>query len=172
MRPPAADFWPRLRRAIEHGIRLWALAGGGLLLAVMAVNVLAVGLGILGSSFPGDVELTEVGVAVAAFAFLPYVQLVEGNVTADIFTQRAGPRVLAGLRAIAALVALLFAILLLWRMFEGMLDQRAYRYVTAVLQFPLWQAFVPALMSLALLCLAAALTLHRAIWDLVRKHDR
>jgi TRAP-type C4-dicarboxylate transport system permease small subunit len=153
-------------------IRLWALAGGLLLLAVMAVNVFAVVLGVLGSSFPGDFELTEVGVAVAAFAFLPYVQLVEGNVTADIFTERVGPRTLALFRVLASTVALLFAAALLWRMSEGMLDQRAYGYVTAVLQFPIWIGFVPALVSLLLLCVAAALTLGDAISDLSGKGAR
>lgn len=154
---------PRPAHMVAHVIRLWALAGGLLLLAVMTINVFAVVLGMFGSSFPGDFELTEVGVAVAAFAFLPYVQLVEGNVTADIFTERAGPRALALFRVLASTVALLFALLLLWRMAEGMLDQRSYGYVTAVLQFPIWLGFLPALLSLGLLCVAAMLTLGDAI---------
>lgn len=153
-------------RAAARLIRLWALAGGALLLLVAAMNVASVLLSIVGSSFPGDFELTEVGVAVAAFAFLPYVQLTGGNVTADIFTEWAGPRTLAALRAVACLVALLFALLLLWRMWEGMLDQREYGYVTAVVQFPIWLGFVPVLVSLALLALAALLTLAEALGEL------
>ncbi|GBD43579.1 hypothetical protein HRbin40_01055 [bacterium HR40] len=150
-------------------IRLWALAGGVLLLLVMAMNVLAVVLAAFGSSFPGDFELTEVGVAVAAFAFLPYVQLVGGNVTADIFTERAGPRLLALFRLLASAVAVLFSLLLLWRMFEGMLDQRAYGHVTAVLQFPIWIGFALALASIVLWSVAAVLTLRDAIADLVKR---
>lgn len=162
----------RLSRAAQAAaqlIHLWALGGGVLLVLVATMNVVAVALSALGSSFPGDFELTEVGVAVAAFAFLPYVQLVGGNVTADIFTERAGPRTLAALRAVACLVALLFAVLLLWRMYEGMLDQREYGYETAVIQFPIWIGFVPVLVSLALLALAALLTLLEALDELFTK---
>ncbi len=54
-----------------------------------------------------------------------------------------------------SLVALGFALLLLWRMYYGMLDQRDYGYTTAILQVPIWCAFVPILISLALLALAA-----------------
>lgn len=138
----------------------WALLGGALLLAVAAMNVWSIlSLAILGQSFPGDFELTELGVAVAAFAFLPYCQMTDANVSADIFTQNARPRTLAALRALAALVAAVFGTILLWRMSYGMIDQRTYGYTTAILQIPVWWAFVPILVSLALLAVAALTTL-------------
>ncbi len=138
----------------------WAVAGGLVLLALVLVNVVSVvGTALLATPFPGDVELTEMGVAIAAFAFLPYCQLVGANVVADIFTARATPRTRARLAVAGDLVALGFALLLLWRMALGMLDQRAYGYTTAILQIPVWWAFVPVLASLLLLAVAALLTL-------------
>ncbi len=137
----------------------WAILGGVLLLAVVAMNVLSVIGGVVWVPFPGDFEMTEIGVAVAAFSFLPYCELHGANVTADIFTARAGRRLLALFRLLASLVALGFAALLLWRMYEGMLDQKEYDYTTAILQFPIWVAFVPVLVSLALLAVAAFMTL-------------
>lgn len=137
----------------------WAILGGVVLLLVVAMNVLSVIGGVVWVPFPGDFELTEVGVAVAAFSFLPYCELHGANVTADIFTARAGRRLLAFFRLLGSLVALGFAVLLLWRMYEGMLDQKEYDYTTAILQLPIWMAFVPILVSLALLAVAAALTL-------------
>lgn len=137
----------------------WALLGGFVLLAVVVMNVVSVIGGIVWIPFPGDFEMTEIGVAVAAFAFLPYCQLTDANVTADIFTAKAGPRTIAVFKLLASIVALAFAALLLWKMSEGMGNQREYGYTTAILQFPTWMAFVPILISLALLVVASALTL-------------
>lgn len=148
-----------LPAAVERLMTLWALAGGVLLLAIVVMNVVSVVGAVFGSPFPGDFEMTEVGVAVAAFTFLPYCQMVGANVTADIFTSRASPRTIAGTRFLASLVALLFSGLLLWRMYLGMLDQNKYGYTTAILQFPIWQAFLPILGSLGLLWVAALTTL-------------
>ncbi|MCP1170398.1 TRAP transporter small permease [Limimaricola litoreus] len=149
--------------AVDRLVTAWALFGGLVLLAVIAVNLAAVIGAMVGRSFPGDFELTEMGVAVAVFAFLPYCQIRDANVTADIFTAGAGPRLLAALRALAALVAAGFAAILLWRMSAGMTDQRDYGYATTILQLPIWYAFVPVLVSLALLAAAALVTLTNAL---------
>ncbi|MFZ2100376.1 MAG: TRAP transporter small permease subunit [Oricola sp.] len=137
----------------------WAFFGGVVLSLVVAINVISVIGGVVWKPFPGDFEMTEIGVAVAAFAFLPYCQLVGANVTADIFTARAPHRLVAFFSLLASLVALSFSLLLLSRMYLGMLDQKAYHYTTAILQFPHWVAFVPVLISLGLLAVAALITL-------------
>lgn len=144
-----------LARALISG---WALLGGWVLVLVVAVNVLSVIGGVVWKPFPGDFELTEVGVAVAAFMFLPYCQLNYANVTADIFTSWLPPRWVAALAALASLVALGFSLLLLSRMYLGMLDQKLYGYTTAILQIPHWIAFLPILVSLGLLAVAAVIT--------------
>jgi TRAP-type C4-dicarboxylate transport system permease small subunit len=150
--------------AVAHAVRriieLWALAGGLLLLAIVLVNAASlVGNIFLHQPVPGDFEIVEVGIAVAVFAFLPYCQITDANVTADIFTARAGPRTLGALGALASAIALGFALLLLWRMWYGLLDYRQYRETTTIYQFPLWFAFVPILISLFLLSIACLLTL-------------
>lgn len=139
-------------------ITFWALLGGVLLLLVVLMNVVSVVGAVVWRPFPGDFEMTEVGIAVAAFSFLPYCQLTDANVTADIFTARASARTVAFLKLVASVVAFFFALLLVWRMYYGMLDQRDYGYTTAILQFPTWIAFVPILISLALLAVAALIT--------------
>ncbi|EEE47861.1 TRAP transporter small permease [Roseibium alexandrii] len=142
-------------------ITVWALLGGGVLLAVVAVNMMSILGSMFGKPLPGDFELTEMGVAVAVFAFLPYCQLTGANVSADIFTAGASKRLIAFFTLLGSLVALGFASLLIWRMFHGMLDQREYGYTTTILQIPHWMAFVPILVSLVLLALAALVTLMR-----------
>jgi TRAP-type C4-dicarboxylate transport system permease small subunit len=146
--------------AIRRMIELWALAGGLLLLAVVLVNVASLAGNIaFNQPVPGDFEIVEVGVAVSVFMFLPYCQITGANVTADIFTAWAGPRLLAVLAFIASVVALIVAVLLLWRMSNGLIDYRQYREVTTIYQFPIWYAFIPILISLALLVVSSLITL-------------
>jgi TRAP-type C4-dicarboxylate transport system permease small subunit len=110
-------------------------------------------------TFQGDFELTQMGIAIAAFAFLPYCQISGANVSADIFTSRASPLWIAIFALVASVVALIFGILLLYAMYGGMLSQRQYNYTTAILQVPIWWAYLPCLLSLALLALASFITL-------------
>ncbi|MEM8662883.1 MAG: TRAP transporter small permease [Pseudomonadota bacterium] len=149
----------RLVAVLRQLITGWALLGGAVLLAVVAMNVGSVVSGALWRPFPGDFELTEVGVAVAVFAFLPYCELTGANVTADIFTQRAQPRTIAILKVAGSLAAFLFAALLVWRMSAGAIDQKTFNYTTTILRVPIWWAYVPILISLGLLVVAAAMTL-------------
>ncbi len=154
------------RRVIES----WALAGGIVLLGVALMTTWSAASGwVLGKPLPGDFELTEVCVAIAVFAFLPYCQLTDANVTADIFTARAGPRSVAALGVLAALIALGFGLLLTWRTYEGLLDYRKYVEITAILKIPIWWAYVPALASLVLLVLACLIALTQNWRALLRR---
>jgi TRAP-type C4-dicarboxylate transport system permease small subunit len=148
-----------LRRVIEG----WALLGGLLLLAIALMTTYSAAAGwLFGKPLPGDVELVEMLTAISVFMFLPYCQLSGANVTADIFTARAGERTVAALELLAALVALGFSLLLLWRMYEGFLDYRKYVETTTILKIPIWAAYPWALVSLALLAVAALVSLRKA----------
>ena len=155
------------RRAIE----LWAVLGGAVLVAVVLVNAWSIVAGAtVNRPFPGDFELTQMGVAVAVFCFLPYCQLAGANVTADIFTARAGPRAVAAMKGLGSLIAFGFAALLIWRMSDGLADYIRYPQTTTILRIPLWWAFVPALVSLALLGLASLMTLSEQLRALRRSN--
>jgi TRAP-type C4-dicarboxylate transport system permease small subunit len=161
---PAATSAPRgVAARVRRLVTWWALAGGGVLVAVVATTVASVAGGALfGRPFAGDVELVRMGTAIAAFAFLPYAQLTRADVSADIFTRRASARTVAIFGLVAALTALVVAALLFWRMSAGMLDYRRYQETTAILEIPHWVAFPPILVSLALLAAAAAVNLGAA----------
>ena len=150
-----------ITRFARHAIEYWALLGGIVLLGIAVMSTWSATSSFLfGKPLPGDFE---------AFAFLPYCQLTDANVTADIFTARAGRRTVAVFGLIASLVALGFALLLLWRMYAGLLDYRQYVETTAILRFPIWMAYIPALVSLALLTVACLITLKDAARDVVRR---
>jgi len=155
MAPRPVTFGTGFPGAVRRITTIWAILGGIVLFAVVFINMVSVVGGMFGHPFPGDFELTEMGVAIAAFAFLPYCQSVGANVSADIFTARLGVRALSWLTLLGSLIALGFAGVLIWRMYFGMLDQKTYDYTTAILQIPSWYAYAAALASLALLVLAA-----------------
>jgi len=141
-------------------IEWWALLGGIVLLAIALMTAWSAATGwLLGKPLPGDFELTEIFVAIAVFAFLPYCQLTDANVTADLFTAGAGPRTLAAFRLFGVLIALAVALLLTWRTWAGLLDYRRFIETTAILKIPIWWAYVPALASLVLLVLACVIVL-------------
>jgi TRAP-type C4-dicarboxylate transport system permease small subunit len=154
-----------LRCAIE----VWALLGGLVLAGIALMTSWSAASGwLFNKPVPGDFELVEMLVAVSVFMFLPYCQLVGANVTADLFTAGAGPRTVAALELLGAVVALAFGLLLLWRMYEGLLDYRQYVETTTILKIPIWYAYIPALASLALLSLAAFLSMQDA-WRRCRR---
>ena len=142
----------------------WALIGGLLLLAIALLTSYSAGAGwLFGKPLPGDVEMVEMLTAVSVFMFLPYCQITGANVTADLFTAGASPRTVALLQLLGAVVALAFSVLLLWRMYEGLLDYRQYVETTTILKIPIWWAYLPALASLALLAAAAMASVRGAL---------
>ena len=153
----------------RQAITVWALVGGLVLVGVVLVNAYSIITGVVfGKPFPGDFELTEMGTAIAAFCFLPYCQLMGSNVSADIFTMRAGPRAIAAMSILAAIIATSFSALLIWRMWFGLLDYREFVEFTGILEIPIWWAFVPALVSLVLLLCASLITLRDAVIEIIK----
>jgi TRAP-type C4-dicarboxylate transport system permease small subunit len=151
------------RRIIEA----WALLGG-LILVLLVLMTAASALSnlLFNRPFTGDFELVKHGVAIAAFAFLPYCQLTYSNVTVDIFTEQMSARAKAAMVLLASVVAAAFAVLLLRQMWFGMFDYITYRESMVSLPVQLWTAFPPALVSLALLLIASLITAGEAIASL------
>lgn len=143
---------PWLTKVVE----VWALGGGAILILLVLMEITSTMASLaLGTPLKGAFELTEMGVAIAAFAFLPYCQMTGAHVSADIFTTGAGPRAVALFDLAAAVIALAIGLILVWRMTLGFKDYWDYEEVTAILGIPLWYAFVPIIASLALLCVTA-----------------
>lgn len=161
LRPSA---WSRLAAVARVLIRLWALIGG-LIMFALALMTAASALSnlLFNKPFAPDYELTKHFTAIAVFAFLPWCQLSGANVTVDIFTEGMGPRAKAMMAVFSSVFAIAFSILLLSQMSSGFLGYLKYPEVTAVLKLPLWTAFPPILLSLALLLVAALITVCESV---------
>lgn len=151
-------------------IRYWALAGGLVLVALIAMTAAsALSNLVFGRPFVGDFEIVKHGVAIAAFAFLPYCQANYGNITVDIFTERVGDRAKMAMAFVSSLIAIAASVVLFRQMWLGMLDY--WRYGEAMVSVPikLWTAFPPALLSLALLFVAGLVTASES-WLAMMRH--
>ncbi|MEH6476306.1 MAG: TRAP transporter small permease [Sneathiella sp.] len=155
-----SNRWTRAHALVHHICEKWALLGGLTLMAVVLVNAYSILADIFFTKpFPGDFELTEMGVAIAIFCFLPYCQITASNVSADLFTANASKLAVALMGILASGIAVVFSLFLLWRMSAGLLDYREYEEITGILSIPIWYAFVPALVSLCLLVAASFMSL-------------
>lgn len=155
----AGERRARGRPLPERAARLWALAGGMVLVVVMAVTGTSIVLDLaIRRPITGDFELTQLGCAIAVFAFLPFAQLMRAHVSVDLFIQALRPGVQRGLDRVVDVLMAGFALLLLWRMSLGFLGYYATDYpeVTPILQIPVWWAFPPILTSLLLWAVVAA----------------
>ncbi len=161
----------RVRDVIER-VALWlALAGGAVLAAIIVISSLSIAarnlpllLGLAGLELrpigvPGDVEIAQLGTAVAVFAFLPYCQLKRANVIVDVVTQGLSERSRAMLDLLANLLFLLIAIVLLRQLALAFLDKLVQGDQSMVLRIPEWAPFGLVLLSLGMLVAAIATTI-------------
>lgn len=127
-----------------------ALLGGCVLVLIILMTVASVigralvpiGLG----PIPGDFELTEMGIALAIFCFLPLCQLVAGHATVDVFTAALGPQANRILLAIWEVVLTATVIFIAWRLYEGFLGKLRNNETTMLLQVPVWWGYAAALL--------------------------
>ncbi len=172
-------------RHMDNGVRTvllrisqgFALFGGLMITVVAFVAVISIlgrwlsGLPLISDWFPalsgiaGDVELTEMGVAIAVFAFLPYTQMRYGHVTVDLLVDAAPPRVKAALTVLGNGLFTAVAALLTWRLALGMLEKMGYQETTMILALPLWYGYAPSVVCLGLLALVCAYTTVEAFLD-------
>lgn len=149
----------RLVALVRAIIRVWALVGGAILLALVVMTAVSAAMNLtVNRPLPGEYELVKHLIAVAIFCFLPFCQLTGANVTVDIFTEGMSARSKAAMKAFSALFAIVFSLVLLRQMSLGFADYLRYPETTATLHVPLWTAFPPILVSLVLLLAAALVT--------------
>jgi len=159
-KPPVTPVLAQIAALIASLSRWWAMTGGVLILilSVMAAASAASNL-FFGRPFSADHELVKHVTAIAIFMFLPYCQISGANITLDFFTDGLSERAKQAMSAFSSLFALAFAVLLFVQMLQGFQSYIRFQEVTPVLRLPLWTAFPPILISLALLAAASFINL-------------
>ena len=154
--PTANPEAPRVPRLIAQIAKLLAVFGGVAALAVaclVAVSVLRRWL--FSQPIPGDFELAQIGTAVAVFAFLPYCQIVRGNIVVDTFTSRLPKRTLRGIDGFWDLVYAAAMGLVAGCLARGTWDVYHSQEVSMVLRIPAWPGIAFGAVCCALLALLA-----------------
>jgi len=150
-----------------------AMLGGLLLIAIMLVSSLSVlgrALSLLVAArikgIPGDVELVQLGCAVAVFAFLPICQLKRANVLVGAFTKNLPVRARAGFDLAANLLFLGLTFVLAFQLGIGTREKFANHDTTMVLRFPEGWAYAVALAFAWLLVITTAYTVARSALEI------
>ena len=130
-------------RSFDYGplvavTRPLAIAGGLLMLAVALMVVTSVVMRwLINYSIPGDIELVQIGTALAVFSFLPLCQAHRGNIMVDTFTNRLPPGVQRGLDALWDLVYAGMMGIIAWRLAVGAFDTIRSQTVSMMLALPI-----------------------------------
>ena len=135
---------------------LFAMMGGlcASLVALMTV-VSVTGRAAISMPIQGDVELTQLGVALCISLCLPWCQVHGANIIVDFFTQKVGPRQQAILDGIGTIALAAMTALLAWRTAVGAVSIHEAGETSVILGLPMWWTYAMLAPGLALTCLVA-----------------
>jgi len=135
----AAPAPPKPPRLIEAAAKALAVLGGVVILGVAAVVTISIlGRWLFATPIPGDFELAQIGTAITVFAFLPWCQVVRGNIVVDTFTSRLPARVRSRIDGLCDLVYAAAMALVAACLVRGTVDMHASNEVSMVLRLPVW----------------------------------
>ena len=141
-----------------------AIAAGMMLVIIAALTTLNIVLGKgFGTPIRGEFDVVRLGAGALVFAFLPYCQMVRGNVIVDFMTGWAPAQAKAVLDALGGLLFAAVCGLLAWRMTVGGFEMYDTGQVTAVVKIPYWWSFPVAVGCLTLLAIVCLYTSWRDI---------
>lgn len=171
------DMYRILEKAAEVIAGTLALAGGAVLLILTALTCIsilgraAVPLDIGLVPIRGIYDMTEIGMAAAIFAFLPYAQLTEAHARVDLF-RWAIPGTFDRLLDLLFNIAMAFVALVgTWRLYLGMQDKMSFGETTLIAQIPVWQGYAGGLVGAVGFVLVACFCVLRSGRRLVMAAD-
>lgn len=147
-----------LARALERLAWGFAVLGGLCAVGVALMTVTSiVGRAVWSQPISGDVELTQLGIALAISLCLPWCQVRRAHIIVDFFTQSARARTVRRLDALGGVLLAAMVFLLSWRTAVGALAVREASETTMILGLPMWWAYASLPPGLALAGLIALL---------------
>ncbi len=150
-------------KALEKLAAAFALLGGVCALLVAGMTLWSVvARNLLAAPVRGDIELSQMGIALTIALCLPWCQLQRGNIIVDFFTQAAPARLNGALDRFGALLLAVMLALLAWRSGVGAMAVGQAGEQTMVLGLPMWWTY-------AILAPGLALTAVIAVVQAVRK---
>ena len=150
---PFASGWGRW---LDRVVTWWALGGGLVFCALVLMSLVSiVGRKLFATPIQGDMELMQMGSAIAAAAFLPLCEVYDHHIKVDAFTNRLSTRARGWLDVLGHGLLALTGALLVWRTTLYAMSAKESFEVSALLLVPLWWPVALLVPSFALLTLAA-----------------
>jgi TRAP-type C4-dicarboxylate transport system permease small subunit len=134
------------RLALPAGAVLNAL---GVLTSVSIIGRALVGLDIGLRPIRGIYDMTEIGMAIAIFAFLPLAQIQDAHARVDLFKPAFPGRVNRLLDLVFDMAMAAVAVIGTWRLYLGMQDKIAFGETTLIAQIPVWWGYAAGLVGAA-----------------------
>lgn len=157
-------------RALLQISRILAIAGGVLCCAMaVMVSISVTGRYLFATPIPGDYDLLAIFTGIAVFAFLPYCQMVRGNVMVDFLTNNLSAPKKAIFDAIGTLLYLTVAVLYTWRLYFGLLGLKESNEVLANFEFYRWWTVPLNIVCMLILILVVLYTLVRDV-SIAKRH--
>ena len=137
-----------------HRLTLWFAVGGGLgFVALVTMSLLSiVGRKLAAMPVPGDIEVMQMGTAVASAAMLAYCEMERHHLRVDFFTASVSAKNREALDSLSHLLLALVAALVAWRTGASALSLREAGETSMILAWPVWvvvAALVPSFILLA-----------------------
>lgn len=130
-----------------------ALAGGVVLIAIVLLTCVSIagralvpfdlGLG----PIRGIYDMTEIGMAAAIFAFLPWAMFMDTHAKVDLFKGLIPGFMNRFLDLIFGIAMAAVAVVISWRLYLGMEDKLSYGETTLIAQIPLWYGYAAGLVG-------------------------
>ena len=103
----------------------------------------------------GDVELTQMGIALAISMCLPWCQAQRGHILVDFFTQKSSAQSLRFMDSVGCLALAVMYGFLAWRTSVGAVSVREAGETTMIISLPMWWAYASLAPGLGLSALIA-----------------
>lgn len=148
--PPRGPWGERLFQVT----RILALTGGALFLVLVAMSLVSIiGRKLFSMPVPGDIELMQMGTAVASATLLGYCEMTGKHLRVDFFTANMRRRNRAMLDGITHLALALVGFLVAWRTAVAAIALYNVGETSMMLGWPVWPAtalIVPSFVVFAL----------------------
>lgn len=149
---PALGPWGRRL----HGLtRIFAIAGGIGFIALVAMSIVSiVGRKLAAAPVTGDIEIMQMGTAVASAAMLAYCEMEHHHLRVDFFTTRLSDAARHRLDALSHVLLALVAAVVAWRTGVGAASLKEAGEASMLLLWPVWTVVAAMVPSFALLAVA------------------
>lgn len=139
-----------------HAVTRWFAIGGGLgFIGLVVMSLISIiGRKIAAAPVPGDIEVVQMGTAIASAAMLAYCEMERHHLRVDFFTARLSVNTRHMLDAISHLVLALVAVVIAWRTGLSAVSIKEAGETSVILGWPVWIVMASLVPSFVLLAIA------------------